>query len=276
MLELDTTILLANHGELRRKEFRSSVTVTTAGQVAVLEFNRPNKRNALNMALIYANIEAATWLNENPEIKVVAITGRGPSFCAGFDLSIVEDEDDISAVTEAVDALRRMIDALESINAVTVALIHGDCVGGGLLIALASDLRIAASDARLWLPEVELGIPLACGGVPRLAREIGAAQATEMILLAGEVAPTRAHALGVLNEVVNEAGLQERADQILTTLAERPTILLRTTKQQVTAAVRSNTQYAFTDAHLAHAALIDPEARKAREQYLATLGRGPS
>lgn len=276
MLELDTTNLLAKHGELRRKEFGSSVTLTTAGQVAILEFNRPNKRNALNKALTNANLEAVTWLNKNPEIKVVAITGRGPSFCAGFDLSIVEGEDDISAITEAVDALRRMIDALASINAVTVALIHGDCVGGGLLIALASDLRIAASDARLWLPEVELGIPLACGGVPRLVREVGAAQAIEMILLCGAVDPMRAQALGLLNEVVNEAGLQDRADQILTTLAERPMILLRTTKQQVAAAVRDNTQYAFTDAHLAHAALIDPEARKAREQYLATLGRDSS
>jgi len=274
MLELDIATLLAKHGEVRTKDFRSSVTISAAGPVAVLEFNRPHKRNALNESLTSATIEAVGWLNENTEIKVVAITGRGHSFCAGFDLSIVEGEDDISAVTEAVDALRRMIDSLESVNAVTVALIHGDCVGGGLLIALASDLRIAASDARLWLPEVDLGIPLACGGVPRLVREVGAAQAIEMILLCGEVDPTRAHTLGLLNEVVDEASLPDRADQVLTSLAERPAILLRTTKQQVAAAVRNNTRYAFTDAHLAHAALIDPEARKSREQYIAGLRNG--
>lgn len=276
MLELDTTALLAKHGEMRRTQFQSSVTLTTAGQVAVLEFDRPHKRNALSKPLTRATLEAVDWLNANPEIKVVAITGRGHSFCAGFDLSIVEDEDDISAVTEAVDALRRLIDGLEAINAVTVALIHGDCVGGGLLIALASDMRIATKDARMWLPEVEVGIPLACGGVPRLVREVGAAVATEMILLCGPIDLARAQALGLLNEVVDQADLADRANQMLTTLAERPTFLLRTTKQQVSAAVRHNTQYAFTDAHLAHAALIDPEARKVREQYLTTLRRQPS
>lgn len=276
MLDLDTTTLLTKHGEVQRMQFQSSVTVTSAGQVAVLEFDRPHKRNALSKSLTTATLEAVDWLNENPEIKVVAITGRGHSFCAGFDLSIVEDEDDISAVTEAVDALRRLIDALEDINAVTVALIHGDCVGGGLLIALASDMRIATNNARVWLPEVELGIPLACGGVPRLVREVGAALATEMILLCAPIDLTRALGSGLLNEIVEEAELADRTDQVLTTLAERPTFLLRTTKQQVSAAVQQNTQYAFTDAHLAHAALIDPEARKVREQYLATLRRPSS
>ena len=125
---------------------------------------------------------------------MVLVAGEGRAFCAGFDL----DEMRGAAATRdkaTADLGRRMVEAVEAIPAITVALVQGHCVGGGLLLAAACDLRMAAADAQFSIPELEIGIPLAWGGVPRLGRVVGpflpvlAEQARQLVLRL----PLRAH-----------------------------------------------------------------------------------
>src|SRR5690606_19166115 len=100
---------------------------------------------------------------------------------------------------EAADAGRRAADALEAMRPVTVARIHGHCVGGAVVLAAACDLRVAAASTRFAIPEVDLGIPLAWGGIPRLVREIGPALTKELVMTCRPFGADEAKAAGLLN-----------------------------------------------------------------------------
>lgn len=145
--------------------------------------NRPDKLNPLGTVTLRELVAVARWFDEQPQVKVVVIGGHGRAFSAGADLAAFTAVDsDTAALRAAADAGRQMAEAIEAMTAVTVARIHGHCVGGALVLAAACDLRVAAEDARFSIPEVDLGIPLAWGGIPRLVREIGPALAKELVL----------------------------------------------------------------------------------------------
>src|SRR4029078_9907453 len=108
----------------------------------------------------------------------------------------------------------RMCRALEELRAVTVARIQGWCVGGGVVLAAVCDLRIAAEDARFSIPEVELGVPLAWGGIPRLVREIGPAMTKELVMTCRPFTAQEAKAMGFVNRVVPLAELDQQVEQL--------------------------------------------------------------
>ena len=161
----------------------STIEVHTEGALGGLTLNRPEKLNPLSLETLEELAEAARWFDERPEIKVVVVSGRGRAFSSGADVSsFAQAPDDDRAPREAADAGRVMAEAVESMKAVTIASIHGHCVGGGVVLAGACDLRLAAQSTRFSIPEVDLGIPLAWGGIPRLVREIGPAMTKELVL----------------------------------------------------------------------------------------------
>jgi hypothetical protein len=157
------------------------LTIDTAGPVARLTLTRPEKRNALSPELLEALIDAARALDAQPEVTVAILSGAGRSFCAGFDLNSFAAQEGEGRTRETADLGRRMAEAVTTMRAVTIAQVHGHCVGGGLVLAAACDLRVAAEDTMFSIPEVELGIPLAWGGIPRLVREIGPAMTKELV-----------------------------------------------------------------------------------------------
>ena len=112
----------------------------------------------------------------------------------------------------------RMARAMDELRAVTVAKVQGWCVGGGLVLAGVCDLRVAARSARFSIPEVELGIPLAWGGIPRLVREIGPALTKELVMTCREFGPDEAKAAGFLNRVVDDDALDATVDELVATL----------------------------------------------------------
>lgn len=140
---------------------------------------------------------------EQPELRVLVLAGEGCVFSSGADLATFERlvHDDRSA-RAAADAGARAADAIEALDVVTVAAIHGRCVGGGVVRALACDLRLAATGTRFAIPEVDLGIPLAWGGVPRLLREVGPGVARDLILTCREFGAEEALALWLVSRVV--------------------------------------------------------------------------
>ncbi len=118
------------------------------GPIGRLTLDRPEKLNPLGTTTLLELVEAARWFDGRPEVKVVVVTGRGRSFSAGADLASFRDPTANAGLSprDAADAGRRMAEALEAMRAVTVVGLHGHCIGGGLVLAAACDLRVAAED----------------------------------------------------------------------------------------------------------------------------------
>ena len=250
----------------------TSLHVTVAGPVARLTLDRPDRLNALSRTLLTELIEAAHWLDRRPSIKAVVVHGAGRAFSAGFDLDDFTRADPESSPADGADLGRVMAEAITDLRAVTVAAVHGWCVGGGLVLAAACDLRLAADDARFSIPEVELGIPLAWGGIPRLVRELGPAITKELVLTCRPFDAAEAYGLHFLNRVVPAAELLDAADELAGLLASRSTLTLVQTKRHVNAVAEEmgSTAGAGSDALVLAAALGDPESRAAGRAYLAS------
>lgn len=251
------------------------LTIHTAGPVARLTLTRPDKRNALSPELLGELIDAARALDARPEIKVAILSGAGRSFCAGFDLDAFAAQEAEGHTRETADRGRRMADAVTAMRAITIAQVHGHCVGGGLVLAAACDLRVVAEDTVFSIPEVELGIPLAWGGIPRLVREIGPAMTKELVLTCRPFTAAEARALGFVNRVVPADGLAAEAEALAAQLAERSALTLVATKTHVNAAAEelASTAGAVRDADVLMAAIGDRESRAAAARYLQARAR---
>jgi enoyl-CoA hydratase/carnithine racemase len=157
-----------------------TLLVDVDGAVGQLTLNQPAKLNPLSTTMLTELAAAARWFDDQAEVKVIVVRRAGRAFSAGADLSTFDGPQERSP-REAADRGREMAEALESMRALSIAAIQGWCVGGGLVLAAACDLRVAAEDARFSIPEVDLRIPLAWGGIPRLVREIGPALTKELV-----------------------------------------------------------------------------------------------
>ena len=234
-----------------------------------LRLNRPAKLNELSPALMQEIIDASRWLAALPALRVLVLGGEGRAFCAGFDLQAMRGGGR-PLDREATDLGRRMIEAFEAIPAITLATVQGHCVGGGVLLAAACDLRIAADDARFSIPEMEIGIPLGWGGVPRLMRLLGPTVAMELVLDCPAFDAPQALAWRFVNRVVPAAGLEAQGLAWARRLAQRPLNALRTTKQRFAAAADGLCSGAGSeaDADALLAAYRDPETLALRQRYI--------
>jgi len=243
---------------------------------ATLLLDRPDKLNALSRVLLAEVVDACRWLDSTPEIKVVVVRGAGRAFSAGFDLADFTNPDPALSPRDAADLGRLAADALADVRPLTIAALHGHCVGGGLVLAAACDLRLAAEDARFSIPEVDLGIPLAWGGIPRLVRELGPAVTKELVLTCRPFDAEEARTLRFVNRVVPAADLERAATELAGELAAKPGFALRTTKQQVNAVLEemAGTRRNANDADVLASAMNDPESREVSRRYLEARHRG--
>ena len=217
-------------------------------------------------------VDAAKWFDTQPEIRVVIIGGAGRAFSAGADLKDSSRTDPAAtwlARREIAKAGSKMMDAIESMNALTIASVHGYAVGGAVLLIAACDLRIAAADARLSIPEVELGIPLTWGGIPRLVREIGPAMTKELVITCREFSADEAKAMGFMNQVVPADELEHHTTELAEKIVSMPAVPVAITKEHVNAvsrAIAGNTSYA--DADVLMSSLGSTEGMEARKTYI--------
>ena len=178
------------------------------GNVGVIVLSQPARRNALDHASWLALRDAARGM---PEIRALVVVGDGPDFCSGLDLaddnpllrdlaSAVRSGDD-SVARRAIGELKDCVSALADLQVPTFAAIEGACVGGGLEIALACDVRIAARSAILALPEVRLGMIPEMGGCARLPRLVGPGRAAALVTTGRRVQGEEAFALGLVERV---------------------------------------------------------------------------
>ncbi len=220
--------------------------------------------------------DAAAEIAAAPGVRTVVVAGVGRAFCAGFDLTDSPAErlgagsgEDWDERRRLADLGRRMADAVEGVPAVTVAALHGHVVGGGVVLAAACDLRVAGADAVFSIPEVDLGIPLGWGGVPRLVREIGPARTRELVMTCRPFDAAEAREMGFVNRVVPAGEHRAAAHALAEEIAAKPAVPIAATKQQVAAATAGPPAYADADALLA--ALASPESQQAAAEYRRRL-----
>lgn len=257
----------------------STIEVSSDRSRGAITLNRPDKLNALSSTMLAELIEAALLFDSMPNVKVVVVGGRGRAFSAGADLAAFSGGDGSAPSAadsrEAADLGRRMAEAVESMRAVTVARIHGHCVGGGLVLAAACDLRVAADDVRFSIPEVDLGIPLAWGGIPRLVREMGPALTKELVMTCRPFSAGEAQAAGFLNRVVPPAELDPAVDGLVGQLEAKSALTLTATKRHTNAVTEGmvGVARAWNDADSLVTALRDPESRSVAAAYLERFAR---
>lgn len=203
------------------------VSQSVNAHVCTLTINRPDKLNALNQQTLQALDEAFAAAAGNDQVRVVVLTGAGSkAFVAGADISQMNQ---LSPVQGRDFSLlgQRLMRRIESLGKPVIAKVNGFALGGGLELAMACHLRIASDNAKLGQPEINLGLIPGFGGSQRLLRLAGRAATLELCLLGAPISAARAHALGIVNEVVAADQLDSRVEQLATQLAKAAPLALR-------------------------------------------------
>lgn len=184
-----------------------------------IRLNRPEKMNALSVAAVAAVSQAVSDAQAR-NARVILVTGNGRAFCAGADLTERKGLD-FQGKLDHNAGINRAVNALAEARCVTVAVLNGLALGGGLEMALGCDLRIAAAGISVGLTESRVGAFPGAGGTQRLARTVGRSRALQMMLTGESVTSEYAERIGLVNEVVPAEQLQTRALELAKLLASR-------------------------------------------------------
>jgi enoyl-CoA hydratase len=179
----------------------STLRFETDGALGIVTLERPDRLNAIDRAMTGELADLVGWLETDNSVRVVIVTGAGRAFCAGADIKERAESPDDLSVQRTASVISPTFRRLERLSQITIAAINGPAAGGGLELALACDLRIASSAARMALPEVTLGILPGAGGTQRLPRLVGPARAKEMMLFGEFVDAAKALDWGIVNAV---------------------------------------------------------------------------
>ncbi|MEX2723751.1 MAG: enoyl-CoA hydratase/isomerase family protein [Candidatus Freyarchaeota archaeon] len=184
--------------------------------IGIIILNRPEKRNAINFEMFTEIGEAASIVSDDNDIKSIIITGAGPSFSAGIDFNSFGRFGGISS--REFRNLGRKIQIgwtrIENIEKPVIAAINGSAIGGGLELALCCDIRIAADNARMGIPEVCIGIVPDLGGAQRLPRIVGLGRAKDLIFTGRIIDAQEAERIGLVNRVVPAEKLMDSAKEL--------------------------------------------------------------
>ncbi|ABH00682.1 probable 3-hydroxybutyryl-CoA dehydratase (plasmid) [Rhodococcus jostii RHA1] len=201
---------------------------------------------------------ALTAAEQNPHIRCVVFTGTENTFATGADLNEIA-RNDADANARYNRALIEAINRIDLLPVPTIAAINGHALGGGLELALACDLRIAADTAMLGLPETRLGLIPGAGGTQRLPRLIGEARAMDLLLTGRTVNASEALHLGLVNEVAPHDRLASRTQRLAATIARNAPLALRVAKAEVRAGRTLHLFDAIDATHDALAPLLTSE-----------------
>lgn len=202
-----------------------------ADGIATLSLNRPEVRNAMNAAFFRELPEIVRRLEHDGAVRVLILRGEGPHFCAGIDLALLREiapRDDGDRAREAARFRRAILDlqaaitSLEAARFPVIAAIHGACIGGGLDLVTAADIRVASADALFRIEETNLGIVADLGSLQRLPRIVHPAVAREMALTGRSVDAAEALRLGLVTAVLADQGaLDHHARELAREIAAR-------------------------------------------------------
>lgn len=247
----------------------SNIAYEASDGIALIHFDRPEKLNALTLAM-YDDLSAAFLrANADEAVRVIVLTGRGErAFCVGADLT-----ESIPALAQGLFDIARWDGAHLKHNKIykpIISAVNGLCMGGGFEIMLASDIRIAADDASFALPEPSLGVVPAGGTLVRLTRQIAHAHAMELLLTAERFTASRLAEMGVINHVVPRVRLMERAFEFANRIKQLSPTALAVIKESVATLPDLPLAQAFAaEAQLGQRAFGSADAKKGLAAFAA-------
>lgn len=199
--------------------------VQVEDRIAVVTISNP-PANALSKPVLEELEESLTVLENDPAVKVIILTGEGRFFIAGADIKEFTqmDSEDGQAAAERG---QRLFDRLETFPKPIIAAINGACLGGGLELAMACHIRLAAVEAKLGLPELNLGLIPGYGGTQRLPRLVGRGRATQMILTSQMIGGEEAYRIGLAEAVYPVDQLLEEAKKLALAISEKSAVTIK-------------------------------------------------
>lgn len=216
------------------------MTIEQLGRVAIVRFDRGYRANPLSVQALAELTAAAEQFHACPDTSAVILTGRDDGFCMGMDL-----KDPVMAQLRkqglaqrrlSLRAGPRLCEAWEQIDAITICAIEGWCAGGGAALAVACDLRVMSQSATVYVPEVERGMNMSWGSIPRFAALVGPARAKRVAALCEKVDASTAKAWGLADEVVADGQALTGAMAIATRAAALPPTAMKMVKHDVNTA----------------------------------------
>jgi enoyl-CoA hydratase/carnithine racemase len=231
--------------------------------IATVTLNRPEKRNAMNAALLAGLRACFDELEADRGVRVVVVGGAGPVFCAGMDLAEMEQRRGAAADPESgvIQTLQRV----ERSRHPTIAMVHGDALAGGCELALHCDLRVAADGARLGMPLARIGLVVPFPLGQKLVEIVGPAYASELLLTGRPLAARRAYEIGMVHQVVPAAELPSATYALARTVADNAPLSLAGIKATVLRAVSLRERIDHAD--------LDALVQRARGSADASEGR---
>jgi enoyl-CoA hydratase/carnithine racemase len=206
-----------------------AVEVEIRDGVAFIALNRPEKLNAINGDMLNGLLDAADRIGGASEVKAAILFGRGRAFSAGGDITAMDGMDD-RKFADTISLYMRVAAAFRACPKPIIAAIHGYALAGGFELALLCDVRIAAKGTAFGLPDTKLGLSPTSGMTWLLPRIIGLGRAMDLTLSADNIDADEAWRIGLVNRLVDGAGLMAEAERYASQLASYPGIGLAYTK----------------------------------------------
>jgi enoyl-CoA hydratase/carnithine racemase len=220
--------------------------LTRDGQFATITLNRPEKLNALDPAMLDLLEQHVRKIDADRAIRVVLLTGAGEkAFCVGADINAWSALTPLAMWSEWVRRGHRVFEQVARLRQPVIAVLNGFTFGGGLELALATDIRLAADHIQLAMPEVKLGTVPGWGGTDRLPHLIGVARAKQMIFSGGRIDAPTAERWGLVNEIVPREALAARAQALAAEIAANSPYAVQIAKQAIDSADGNDTALAF-------------------------------
>ena len=209
----------------------TELLVVTRGEgIAVVQFNRPEVLNALNMALMAELVDTLETLDKDDEVRCIVLTGNEKAFAAGADINEM-------AGASSMDMLHRdqfaRWDRIRKIKTPIIAAVSGFALGGGCELMMTCDIVVASETARIGQPEINIGVIPGAGGTQRLTRAVGKVKSMEMVLTGSMISADEALRWGLINRVVPVEVFLEEAKALAREIASKPPVAVRLAKEAV-------------------------------------------
>lgn len=229
--------------------------------IGIVTLNRKEAANAMSVQLLTELQETLHEIHYNPQIRVVLLTGDGEkAFCAGADLKERKGMNE-QQVKEVVSLIGSTVNQVEALPQPVIAVLNGVAFGGGLELALACDLRIAASHVKMGLTETSLGIIPGAGGTQRLPRLIGIGKAKELIYTARRIDAKEAYEIGLVEHVVEHEQLMDKAIQLALEMGKNAPLSLIQAKTAINKGLEVDLMTGLQIESLAYDRLLHTEDR---------------
>lgn len=209
-----------------------TLKIERTGAVMTVAMNRPEKRNAINLQMHHDLQDLCHRLGDDMETRVVILTGEGAGFSSGADTSEWRQpasSNDLE-VRHTSGTGSRTSAAIEYLDQITIAAVHGFAVGGAVVLTSCCDMRVAGESAWFSIPEVDLGLPLGWNALPRLAREMGHARALELTVTCDRFSAKRAHDYGLVTHLVADGEEMAKAKELAEQIESKPALPVALTK----------------------------------------------